>query len=138
MSTDAAGAREELFTAFGTFWAGRTPIAWQNVPFDPSDLTDSEKDDGWVRVTLLHAGGDIAALGTTFFRRTGQIIVQCFAEVGRGMDHAYTLAEAVASFYQTHRGNVRIRQPSIVDIGPEGAWYQLNVSGEFSYDHVQT
>jgi hypothetical protein len=125
--------RDGIFAAFVTHWANLSPVAWPGVKFDPqTDVPD--KTLGFIRIDMMNASGEQAALGSMYFSRKGVIAIQCFSVDGDGTDKALELADKALEYFETAGpGLVWYRNPSIIDIGAEGSWYQVNASIEFEY-----
>lgn len=134
-------AQDDMFALINTAWLTTGyPIIWPNVA---ADETDRGTASPWARVTVIHADGSQAslasALGTRRWNRTGNIIVQVFIPVGQGLSEGYTackiLMDALEGASTAH--GVWFRRCRVREIGPDGAWYQFNVSAEFTYDEVK-
>lgn len=135
-------ARAQISAAFVAYRDATTgligmPIAWDNDDFNPKS---SDKSTGYMRFTLQNAGGSAASLGNSHFRDLATVIIQCFTDLADGTERVDIVGEAVRNFLRTlPQGAVGIRviDPGIVDVGPDGVWYQTNVTATISYDsHV--
>lgn len=131
-------ARDEILGVFLAVWKPLGyPVVWTDVPADvPSTATV------WARVTVRHATGRQASLagedGARRWNRTGTLYVQVFAPVGDGSASAYAAAQVVANAYQAARGlGVWFRNTRINEVGASGAFEQINVLTDFSYDDVR-
>lgn len=111
---------------FNTEWAAATPVAMPNVAFTPPN------DASWVRLTILTAGAEEAALssgGTQRYRHDGTISVQVFVPANSGDGVARTLAEQACAIFrgETFSG-VRCGAPFVTEAGNDGnGWYSLVV-----------
>ena len=124
---------------FSTEWPQlrpSAPVAYDNTAFDPTrDALDAGGRNlaSWVRLTIIPGDGFQASLGTPrVWRATGIVVVQVFSPLGEGDGSAYSLADDVAAIFRgvTVQGVV-FRAPSLTHIGPDGAWYQINVATPF-------
>jgi len=121
-------------SAFGLAWGTTTPIAW-----DDKDLNAELQSDSWVRFKVQHTTGTIASLGapgTRGYRNFGLVFVQVFTPVGRGKTANTILCTTARDVFRgVHlTGDIWFRNTAIVDVGPDGKWYQQNVTAEFIYD----
>jgi hypothetical protein len=130
-------AIDTLFAAFSTYWGATSVVTWMNIDFSPEQLSDAERSTGFVRVSFLHADGDVAALGNRYFRRRGNFFVQCFGLEGSGPGPVLALAENAVQFFQAGISGFRVQFPEIVDVGPDTGWYQVNAVAEIEYDVIQ-
>ena len=109
------------------------PLTWDGLLFDID--SDDAKTYGFARLAVRHFDGNIAALGTRLFRRTGQIYVQVFEPADKGTEITAALAEYAVEFLEKGVDYARITTPGILDIGPDGlGWYQRQANASFSYD----
>jgi hypothetical protein len=129
--------RDNVFTAFDTFWADRTTIAAPNVVFNPAEIPDT--DTAWVRLFILGEVEGQERLSNSVdphhFSRTGTFTVEIYVREGSDLDEAYTLAEAVIEF---------LEKPDVADsafrdisppqeFGADGTWFQVSVSCSWVY-----
>lgn len=131
-------ARDVMFTVFKTAWDS-TEYA-ENVVY--SDKAGAPSDAPWARVTLRHATGRQAslagAMGAKKWTQTGTIWVQVFAPVGFGSASAYTLATLVVNAFRDAKGlSVWFRNPRMQEVGSSGAFEQINVLTDFTYDETR-
>lgn len=132
----AQEARDLMFQVFQAVWNPLYPVAWDDVS---SEVPAT--DTPWARVTLKHATGRQASLsgvtGTQRFRQTGTIHIQIFSPVGQGKSEAYQLAQTVVNAYRDARLDVWFRNARLNEVGASGAFEQVNVLTDFSYDDVR-
>jgi len=138
-----ADAIDLIFGEFATAWAANAPapipvIAWQDIVFDPPDTAAS-----WCRLSVMHNESDIVTLGgvgNRIWRTDGRVFVQIFTRSGKGREDSDALVEvAINAFRGKSIGTtpcVRFRDIKPQEVGPDGAWYQQNVSVHFEYDEV--
>lgn len=139
MTVTFVEARNEMLTVFKD--------AWDTTGFDAyyegihEDLTD--QTEPWARVVLRHFGGRQASLaefsGVARWERTGQIFVQVFTPMGEGLTRNLTLCKTVVDAYEGTRtaGGVWFRNIRPTEIGPDGQWFQTNVTIDFEYDEIK-
>lgn len=132
-------AQDEMLALFKTVWdATGHPALYENVADDPPTTATP-----WARITLQHFPGGQRSLageaGARRWERNGQIIVQVFTPIGKGTGEAYDLAKIVADAYEgkATASQVWFRGVRVNNIGPDGAWFQLNVIVQFTYDEVK-
>jgi hypothetical protein len=129
--------RDRLFTAFDTFWAGRTLIAAPNVDFDPSKLPDDAT--AWVRLYILGStegqGRSSNSVSRNHWNRSGAFTIEVYVRQGGDLDEAYTLAEAAMEFLEkpdvADAWFTQITPPQ--EFGPDGAWFQVTVAASWVY-----
>lgn len=96
----------------------------------------------WARVTIQHASGDQASLGSLGgrrrFREVGTLFVQVFAPVGDGSTWCYQLTQLLCDAYRDARHpEVWFRNVHSEEIGDDGSFLQHNVIATFIYDNVR-
>ena len=130
-------AEDLIYAAFVTGWAGQTPVAYDNKNFDAE-----VQETNYVTISIQHNVGTIASLGglgTRNFRQFGIIILQVFTLAGGGkrpnMDLCVTARNIFRGIHLA--GNLWFRNVSIQHAGPDGKWYQQNVTAEFSFDESE-
>ena len=117
---------------FNTEWAGATPIAFENIPFDTEAQTNS-----WVRFAIRHGAASTTVLSAKRIRRTARIFVQVFTPADRGgRETANDLAENVLDILEA-RGlsphEIILEAGIPREIGTSDGWYQVNVEVPFTY-----
>lgn len=143
MTTTTANARDEmmaLILALLPEFPG-VVVKWQGV----DTLEPPSGDTEWWRVDITHDDGSQGSLsgpagGVKRWRRSGQVIVQCFARVAAGsIDRANEMACAVRDAFQGRAtdGGVWFRNCSTREVGVDKHWFQVNASITFEYDEVK-
>ena len=133
MSTTVTEARNIIRDAFivyrdANFSGMKT--AWENVPFNPPANLDE-----YMRVSIVHSTGTRPSLGINHTRRAGILFVQIYTKINKDMRRSDTLSQSVLDFLRVWPPSVvRIREPSLAEVGPDDAWFQVNVSATFEYD----
>jgi hypothetical protein len=134
-------ATDSICECFNTAWANRTAIEWPNVA-SATGTKLSEGNDAYVSFHVIHESSDQLSLGETgnrVFTREGQFIAQIFVPVAkRGLDESTLLAKAALDAFEGITfGGVRFHQVGAKTVGPQGNWFQVNVSGNFEFDEVK-
>jgi len=131
MSFETAGntIRSRFATQFALIQP-TVPIHYDNDAGDPPD------SGPWVRLTILDGDASQVSLGATRrWRNPGVVTIQVFVEVGIGDGLAREIADDVAAIFRgVTVSGVIFRAPSIRRVGPDGKWYQVNVSTPFQFD----
>ena len=137
MSLTPDQADKAIQAAFFQAWGRTTPIAWDNLDFDAEG-----QNKPWVRLNVQFTTGSISDLGIVGdrrFRNEGFVFVQVFTPVGGGKSINTVLATTARNVFRGVQlvGGLWFRNEGIVDVGPDGKWYQQNVSAEFIFDEVE-
>lgn len=139
MSATFSQARNEIFALLKAAW-DTTGFSMQ---YPDKAFTQPNGRTPWARVTLRHNSGGQATLsnvdGKSRFKREGVITVQIFTPSGEGLSRSYDLAKIVADAFEgvyTAKG-VWFRNTRLVESGPDGDWFQLNVNTDFIYDEIK-
>lgn len=136
MSTDSVDFRGATGTFFNTGWASATPVSWPGRDFSPP--TDGSS---WVRFTISEGESFQHEMGKVEvqFRDVGLVMIQVFTELNKGDGPALTLADQVATIFRRKKvtytdGRAIFRAPNIRRVGPDEAWYQVNVTVPYVRD----
>ncbi|MEE9140767.1 MAG: phage tail terminator-like protein [Alphaproteobacteria bacterium] len=124
--------RSRFATEFATA-RPTVPIHYDNVAGDPPAASS------WVRLTVVEGDSFQVAMGSTRrFRDTGVAIVQVFTPLGSGDGEAREIADDVQGIFKglTVSGVV-FRKPRAARIGPDGRFYQVNVTIPFQADEIE-
>jgi hypothetical protein len=137
MALTALAAREAIQSAFFTVWGSTTPIAWDNDDFDPTKINVP-----WVRVSIQFSSGSIASIGGVgdrFYRAFGIVFVQIFTLAGSNAKLNDTYAQMAKDVFKGVQlaGGLWFRETQVETVGPDGKWFQQNVSSEFQYDETE-
>lgn len=127
-TTDFDDLETTIITYFEEEWVSArpdVPVAWDNIEFDPSD-----NDDPWIRFSILDGNSVQASIGNDpFFRAIGIVEIQIFTPTGGGTLVSRELASDIgAIFRRVQIGGITFRAPSLSRVGPDGKWFQQNVS----------
>lgn len=137
--TTLAQARERIYESFVTDWGATSPFTLDNEAYDTP--VGSE----WVRVAVRHNASNqetLGGIGNRKYERIGSVFVQCFTPLDKGLAAADNLAAAARAIFEgktlapageaIHFFDVVVRE-----IGPDGAWYQVNVEAFFTYHETK-
>lgn len=137
---------EDMQQAFNVFWATQPiqpKISYDNVAEDVvnEDLTMVSSDlevegEGWLFLQVLHATGNIAALGTKRFRQIGVMSTSIYVENNKGRKRTGSkIADQALNFFQTTLvAGVTFQNQRINEVGSSGRWWVINVLADFLYD----
>lgn len=128
--------RQALEVALNTWaTANTTPIAWQNVPYKPSE------GSVYVRASLIPAETLNPTLGDAFNRKIGIFQLLIYAKEGNGNSASETLADSLLTYFARGEsftaGSITVRileSPSISPAINDGGWYIVPVSVRYSVD----
>ena len=137
-----AEARDEIHTLFKTAWDAGAETAGQPVLYVdtktevPQTVDADSNPDLWAKITVLHNGGSNGAIGNSLFNRFGVVTVQVFTAIGTGLSIGDNVYKIVGDSYEgkTTPGGVWFRNVSVNEVGPEGEWYQTNITADFEYN----
>lgn len=132
--------RRAIHTLFETAWGSTTKIKWENEAWDYKDAKP------YVALTIVTDGvATQASLNDNAIHRYGgTVIVQVFQKERTGTSDALKLSGKVASifgggaFCKADSGLLRFRTPSLLTVGPNNGWYQINVRCPYFRDKHQT
>lgn len=125
-----------MLSVFKDAWEGAdgdiTRVRWDD---NPGTVPSGEA--AWARVTIKHSGGPVRAFGEqrALYSNTGTLWIQIFTPVGGANVTAYALAHKVLIAYRAARNEgVSFRDTRLKEVGVSGAFEQINVLTDFSYD----
>lgn len=134
--------RDVIEGHFKSAWGSLTAVKYENQPWD----TPNAKN--YVALTLVRgAAADIGLAQQVELRQKalhrygGTVIVQVFQKERTGTGEANKLAGKVAAIFRNQElckgdsGLLRFRTPSVVPIGANNGWWQLNVSCPYFRDN---
>jgi len=129
-------ARDFIYGVFLPVWGTVYPVVWGDLPANPP-----ASETPWAGVKLLHLGGGQASLsgetGSRRFNRRGILRISISVPAGGGQTKAYQLAQLVANAYEDAKLDVWFRNIRIKEVGASGAFEQIDVLADFSYDEVR-
>lgn len=114
-------------------------MTWTDVPATAPDGISAVLTP-WARVTIQHnevTQSLAGEAGTRRFGRHGTLFVQIFSPLGQGQSELYTLAQAVNNGFADARECVWFRNIRTREAKPSGAFEQINVLTDFTYDDVR-
>lgn len=139
MSLTYGEAVDEITTIFKTAWDTTGHKAF----YESVKLSRNSNSDPWAVVTLRHAAGFQATLanneGARTYRRQGDLTIQIFIKIGKGLQEFYNLAKVVSDAYEgsTSPGGVWFRNIRINEVGRDGEFHHNNVKLDFEYDEIK-
>lgn len=141
-------ARDEMLAAFYAQWKADTPavtpagtvppVFWDGIPEEDAPPQDAP----WARVVIRHGTSAQASLagdsGSRRFERLGIIVVQVFVPLVLTDPPTLggNLAAVARRAYEgkTTDSGIWFRDVRAYEVGPDGPWYQWNVTAAFRYD----
>lgn len=120
---------EQIRIALQTRMAAWTdaPLAFDGHPSPPAVVTAQANKTPWCRVTIRD--GDSGFATTSSVLRPGVLFVQVFTDDGIGDAPARQLATSLAAHIEGYvSGALRLEAASLTNVGPDGNWFQVNVS----------
>jgi len=142
MSCTFLQARDDMMKIVTDAWVAANPtypLVYDDMPTDGPPETKLP----WARLTLRHNRGEqetlTNAIGQRLFGRDGLLTVQIFTPRGEGLTRAYQLAKVVADALEgkSTPNGVWFRAVRIREVGPDGGWFQLNVTADFEYNEAK-
>lgn len=136
--TTLTEARNAIYNRFIGQWGSTTQFTFDNEAFDTNDIA---VDESYIRVVVRTSVGPQQTLGpvnSRIFRRTAQIIMQVFTPTDVGTASADSLGQqARAVFEGASFDGIDCFNAIVNEIGPDGAYYQMNVTVDFRYDEIK-
>lgn len=113
-----------------------TPIAVQNVPFDPHEPGGSWPPDGpWVYLEVLWVGGDYVGMGdpgNNLHRTPGGVVVHVFVPSGTGDGQAVRWCKQIAEIFRGQRHDGMLFRGSQMGGGEaaddKGLWWRRSIT----------
>lgn len=144
--TQAANALRKRFVDEFHTAQPEIPISFDNVERllkSDGTFTDAvgfdDKPVPWVRFSVRPGQAFQASVGVKrLWRHPGTVIVQIFAIQGSGEARALEIADDVGDALRgVTVDGVRLSAPSPPQyVGPDGSWWQTNVTTEFEFDLI--
>lgn len=138
MSLTQAQARDEILEMITDVWPDGRTLIYDDVPGEIPDTTQM-----WGRATVRHLDGGASslsgALGKQRYTRIGLLVVQIFTPTGKGLSTSDEYVKIVMDAFDGKKspGGVWFRNGRSQEVGPDGAFYQVNVSYTFEYDEIK-
>jgi len=109
------------------------PVAFDNVPTQPSVQAAIDAKEPWVRLTLAPGDTMTVAIGDgPKARHTGLIMLQVFTDERIGSATAIGLADSLAQHIQYWQsGHLETQAASLSRVGSQNGWYQVNVTAPY-------
>ena len=117
---DYSEIRSILETHLTANWS-RTPIAYENVPFDPPE------QEPWIRCILQPVHQETSSLGDLCKRTYASYWIQIFTPLNEGSGEAYNIAAELEPLFRHRQINgITFTVPTITHVGDDGnGWYML-------------
>jgi len=126
-------ARTAIRAFFATAWGTRTPVAYDDVVYEPNGSP-------YVAFNISHYDGEQASIGSpgaNLQRRYGLINAQLFHPSGKGTNPAWDNAEMIVSlFLGPTPAGIHFYDIQAQEKGNYNGYYQINVLIYFRYDHI--
>ena len=140
----AEAAKDAILKVFADAWATITPTP-PKVIYEPVKTDTPDGDEECVMVIVRHTDGFQPTIGSANgrrFRATGVVWTMVFTplELNDGGTLALQRAKVIQDAYEAPPAGgdtVEYRNVRLVEIGPQGAWYRVNVLADFNYDRVK-
>ena len=116
-------------------WA-TTPIAFENVPYDPVTGT------AYVALAIVDGPAEQVSLGdgvAALHRSVGTIEIDIYVPIDSGTNTGRTYADSIAAIFRTWSdttSGVHCRSPNISKIGEDSGWYSFKVTVPFYMDNT--
>lgn len=109
-------------------------VRWNDVP-SPTGIPTGQVV--WARVTIRHSDGYKNKLGpgANTHSNTGTVWVQTFTPIGAGTPPGYPVADCVVKAFRNSKSDVWFRNARMKEVGSSGAFEQINVLADFTYDN---
>ena len=131
----ASAVRQGLEGQFNTEWAAQTPIAWENVDYEPVAGTS------YVAFKIIPNAANFASLGLhPLTRSMGLVEINIYTAINSGTEPGNLLVDnAIAAFKDSsgrawQSGGLRCRAGQFVSSLKEEEWYRHVVIVEYEYD----
>jgi hypothetical protein len=138
MSLTKAQARDEILSVLNEAWdATDYPMLFEDLP------AVLPKNGPWARTSVRHVDGEQATLsgglGLQKFKRSGFITVQIFSPSGDGLSLSDSLIKIVMDAFEgkATSGGVWFRNVRSTEVGPDGNFFQVNVTIDFEYTELK-
>ncbi len=131
------GAIDAMSKVFLDAWVAAGYLAedvrWDDVKSPPL------ANRTWARVTIRHTSGGQHSFGKQRTYTNGGIIwIQVFTPVGAGKVPTYAAAHSIVSAFRDAKNlDVWFRNERLDEVGASGAFEQINVQADFTYDELR-
>jgi len=106
-----------------------TPIAWQNVHYDPTANT------AYVEFQVVEAESEVVALSDLLYRNIGIISINIYVPLNQGLQTAKSYADSIKTIFAGQSFNeITCRAASVTTLGEQDGWFVINVSVPFFWD----
>lgn len=103
----------------------------------PNDVREVN-EERWCYLTVKPGDTQQVSMGgaSNRFRTVGVVTVGIMLKPDKGPGDALNLADDISGYLRNWKsGNLRLRAPTVQDLGLSGGWYQVNVIVPYQSDH---
>ena len=149
MSLTITQAVDEIYGLFHATWDtdGDTnlyPVHYEGREFEVPEGQDASGNPlAWVRLLIRFPSMEKATVGNTAgqsrYRRNGFISINIFTPLGIGGGLRDLLLQKVLDIFEGQRtaGGVFFRGTTSPTNGPDGSWFQQNITFLFEFDQIK-
>lgn len=141
MTATMIDAHDEILALLASALPGDLPVKWPDIAttsgFPPAS-------GPWCRVNISDNGEHspptlVASPGARRYKTMGLLTVELYTMAGDGRRVAQELAQTVLLAYRGKAtpSGVQFRLERADDIGPDGPWYRINCTVEYTYTTIQ-
>lgn len=133
MATTQSYSAEQLaiLNRLGDNWT-RTPIRWPNIASAPTEESHVEPV-----VNRAEAFNASVSAASKLVRHPGLLTLNIRVPLGGGDVVALDYADELAALFRNVTvDSITFRAPTVRDLGPEGAWYRVQVDCPFYRDSI--
>lgn len=148
--TTRAEARDAILGLVRTAWLADPTSASLPLLYADAGREDPPGDDAsgnpgaWARLSVQHTPGasgqaSLGTVGNRLFDRVGVFTAQIFTAKGTGLVLSDQLSTIVTDALEAGLADksVWFKNVSSAEVDQNGAWFQINVTAEFSYREVK-
>ena len=141
--TTITQAKDDISAAFYDGWtlsetSKNIPVFFDNLD---SDADDKSADAPWARLSIKHFDSAFSKQsladsdGVKNYQRDGIATVGIFVPIGEGASRSDELISIVMNSFEGKRtaNGVWFRNVRFNEVGPDGAWFQINIKANFNY-----
>lgn len=132
MSTTARQAQDDMLTIV----KATATVLNLVVVYEATAGEKPAGDVAWLRPVLRHATGGQRSLGRNgIFDKTGTLWMQVFTPIGNGTGAALDIGDGLLNAFKgvSTEHCVWFRNHRLREIGPDGAFYNVNALVDFTY-----
>lgn len=146
MSLTRTEARDEIYAMLKAAWdTTGVQLLYADVEGNaqPTQQASKVEPKPWARASVNHDTRFNSSLGNAMGQRRyqadGRLVVQIFTPLGEGLSSADSYAILLQDTFDSKSSpsGVEFAAVKAEEIGPDGPWFQTNVTIDFSYDEVK-